>query len=55
MTIKLFTFIFCLCKRIHFARKHSLGKRSLYYYISNEDFLTVEEYLKQRNEIPTSI
>ena len=55
MTIKLFTFIFCLCKMIHFARKHSLGKCSLYCYISNEDFLTVEGYLKQRNEIPTSI
>ena len=33
-TIKLFTFIFCLWKKMYFARKRSLGKFSLYYYIS---------------------
>ena len=30
-TIKLFTFTFCIWKRIYFARKHSLGKCNLYY------------------------
>ena len=37
-TIKFFTLIFCIWKRIYFARKHSLGKFSLYYYIFSKGF-----------------
>ena len=36
--IKFFSFIVSIWKRIYFARKHSLGKCSLYYYISSNLF-----------------
>ena len=54
-TIKFFTFIFCLRKRIYFARKHSLGKCILYHFISSKVLFSVARYLKQSNEIPTFI
>ena len=55
MTIKFFTFIFCLCKRIYFAQKHSLRKWSLHYYISRKVLFSVAGYLKRSNETPASI
>ena len=53
MTIKFF--IFCLWKRIYFARKHCLGKCSLYYYIASKFLFSVAGYLKWSNETPTTI
>ena len=53
--IKFFTFIFCIWKWIYFTVKHSLGKCSLYYYISSKAFFSVAGYLKRGNETPTSI
>ena len=53
--IKLFTFIFCKRKMIYFALKYSLGKCSLYYYISSKVFFIVAGYLKRSNETSTSI
>ena len=35
-TVKFFTFIFCIRKRIYIARKHILGKCSSYNYISSK-------------------
>ena len=40
---------------IYFARKHILVKCSLCYYISSKVFFIVAGYLKQSNEIPSSI
>ena len=54
-TIKFFYFIFCIWKRIYFARKHSLGICVLYYCISGKVSFSVAGYLKRRNETPTSI
>ena len=34
---KILYFYFCIWKMIYFARKYSLGKCSLYYYISSKD------------------
>ena len=42
----IFPFIFCKWNRIYFARKHSLGKCDLYYYISSKLF-RVAEYLNE--------
>ena len=42
-------------ERIDFARKYSLGKFSLNYYISSKVFFSVAEYLKRSNKTPTSI
>ena len=42
-TIKFFTFIFYIWKRIYFGRRHSLGKFSLYYYISSKGFLVLQD------------
>ena len=43
-TVKFFTFIFCMWKRIYFARKHGLEKCSLYYYISSSKvFLVLQD------------
>ena len=53
--IKFFTFIFCIWKWIYFTVKHSLGKCSLYYYISSKAFFSVAGYLKRGNETPSSI
>ena len=53
--IKFLTFIFCIWKRIYFARKHCLGKCNLYYYISSKVFFSVAGYLKRSIETPTSI
>ena len=55
MKIKFFSFIFCIWKRIYFARKHSLGICALYHYISGKVSFSVAGYLKRRNETPTSI
>ena len=55
MKIKFFTFIFCIWKRIYLARKHSLGRCNLYYYISSKVFFSVAGYLRRKNETPTSI
>ena len=41
-TIKFFTFLW-ICKRIYFAWIHSLGKCSLYYYISSNFFLVLQD------------
>ena len=52
----LLLFFVAIWKRIHFAQKNnSLGKCSLYYYISGKVFFSVAGYLKQSNETPTSI
>ena len=40
---------------IYFARKYSLGKCSLYYYISSKVFFSVAGYLKRSNETPTFV
>ena len=45
---KILTSIFCLWKRIYFARKWNLGKRSLYYYISSKVLFSVAGYLKRK-------
>ena len=45
-TIKFFYFIFCIWKRIYFARKHSLGICVLYYCISGKVSFSVAGYLK---------
>ena len=42
-------------KRIDFARKYSLGKCRLYYYVSSKVYFSVAGYLKRSNETPTSI
>ena len=53
--IKLFTFIFCLWKKICFTWTNCLGKCNLYYYISSNVLFSVAGYLKRCNESPTSI
>ena len=53
--MKFFTFIFCIWRRIYFTGKHSLGKCSLYYYISSKVSFSGAGYLKRSNEAPTSI
>ena len=49
--IKFFSFIYSILEGTYFARKHDLGKYSLYYYISSK----VAGYLERSNETPTSI
>ena len=49
--IKFFSFIYSILEGTYFARKHDLGKCSLYYYISSK----VAGYLERSNETPTSI
>ena len=54
-TIKLFTFIVYIWKKIYFTRKYSLEKCSLYYYISGKSFFSVAGYSKRSNKTLTSI
>ena len=43
-TIKFFTFIVYIWKKIYFTRKYSFEKCSLYYYISSKSFFSVAGY-----------
>ena len=45
-TAKLFSFIFCISKRIYFAPKHGLGKCVVYTITFLVIFFSFAEYLK---------
>ena len=49
-TLIKFLLLFLLWKRIYFPRKHSMGKCTLYYYISSKISFSVAGYLKQSSE-----